>query len=130
MKRTVRIACAALTGLSMLAASGCVALAVGAVAGAGAYAYHSGKLTATLEASLDRSYDAARAALKDLELPEASTTKDAFEGKIVAKTADAKDVTVHLESKGEKVTDISIRIGTFGDEHKSTAILAKIREKL
>jgi hypothetical protein len=114
----------------MSSAGGCVALAVGAVAGAGAYAYHAGKLTATLDASLARSYDATRSALKDLELTEASATKDAFEAKVLAKTADAKDVTVRLEKKGETVTDISIRIGTFGDEPKSTAILAKIRERL
>ena len=131
MKHLHRIACAAVAGLAAaVSASGCVAVAAGAVAGAGVYAFHAGKLNATLDAPMDRSYDATRAALQDLELVEVSAVKDAFDAKVTAKTADAKDVTIRLEKVGETATDISIRIGTFGDEQKSTTILAEIRERL
>jgi hypothetical protein len=130
MKRILRAMGVVVTGVSLACAGGCVALAVGAAAGAGAYAYHAGKLTATLDGSLDESYEASRAALKSLEFTETSAAKDAFEGRIVAKMADNTDVKVGLEKKGEAATEITIRIGTFGDEAKSTAILADIRKRL
>jgi len=116
--------------MSLGALSGCAALVVGAAAGAGAYAYSTGKLTATLDAPLEASYDAARAACKALELRERSANKDAFEGKVDASTADNSDVTIRVTKLAEKSTQVTIRVGTFGDEHKSSAILAEMRKRV
>lgn len=112
------------------AAAGCVAVAAGAVVGAGAYAYHAGRLNSSLDAPLDRSYDAALAAVRDMEWTQVSTAKDTLDAKIVARTAEDKEVTVRLKRVTDEATDISIRIGGFGDERASTALLARIRGHL
>ncbi len=131
MNRSLRIVCAAMASVgTALGAGGCLAVAAGAVVGAGAYAYHAGKLNARLDASLDRSFEATRTALTDMGFTELSTAKDALTAHATAETADAKEVTVHLEKVADDATDISIRIGAFGDERKSTEVLAKIRERL
>ncbi len=123
------ILCAALCATPMI--GGCVAaVAAGAAAGAGTYAYVTGKLTATLEASLDDSYDASLKAVRDLEFNSVSSQKDVFEGWVKCQMADKTDVRIDLVKKADTVTEVRIRVGTFGDEKKSVTILDKIKANL
>lgn len=112
--------------------AGCLAVAAGAgaAAGVGTYAYVTGKLTATVDGSLDRAYDATAAALKSMEFNEVSKDKDAFQARFVSKMADGTEVKVDLVKKTEKSTEVNIRVGTFGDEKKSVAILDEIKKHL
>lgn len=121
------------TALAMMpAVAGCLAVAAGAgaAAGVGTYAYVTGKLTATLDASLERTYDATTEALRTMELREISREKDAFQARFVSKMADDTDVKIELVKKGEQSTEVKIRVGTFGDEKKSVAILDEIKRHL
>ncbi len=121
------------TTLALLALStGCTVLLVGGAvaAGAGGYAYVSGEARSTEAASLDRTWTAAKAAIKDLKFSVVGESKDALEGKLTARTAADKKVTVGLKKVSDKTTEVRIRVGTFGDETVSRMILEKIKQRL
>lgn len=112
--------------------AGCAVVAVGAAAGAGAagYAYVSGVLVSTESATLDRAWDATLAAMKDLQFPITSQRKDALQASLVARNAFDKKISIKLKKVSEQSTEVRIRVGTFGDETASRAILEKIKKRL
>ena len=113
-----------------LGAGGCLAIVAGAAAGAGTYLYLKGELTDTEEVPLDRAYEAAKAAVKDLEYRTKEQSKDALQARIVALEADGTEVHIKMESKGEKLTKFTVRIGVVGDESRSRLIMDKIKKHL
>jgi hypothetical protein len=108
--------------------SGCLVAAAGA--GAGAVAYVRGDLQATLDADLDHCVHAANRAVEQLEFAKVSEAKDALQGIIVARNAADKKIKIELNRAGDHQTKVSIRIGVFGDETISMAILDKLKAAL
>ena len=125
---------AAVTGLVLLAlvtSSGCVAVVAGAGVGAAvAVAYVRGDLDATLNASLDRSLQAAKKAVTQLQFAKVSENKDALQAIVVSRNAADKRIDIRLEKVTDAATKLKIRVGTFGDEALSLAILEKIKANL
>jgi uncharacterized protein YceK len=122
-------------GLAVLVAltGGCAAVVVGGVAAGGAvggYAYVNGEMQTTLEASMDRSWNAAQAAMKDLQFTIKERQKDAVQARLTASTAAGKSVVIKLKRVSDNVTDLRIRVGTFGDESLSQLITDKMRPHL
>jgi hypothetical protein len=111
---------------------GCVLLAVGAgaAAGAGTVAYLRGELQTTYAASLDQTWEAAQGALKDLNYRIISSQKDDPEGEIEAKRVGEDTVKIHVMISGPGTTLVKIRVGMFGDEKESRAINSKIASRL
>ena len=114
------------------ATSGCILFVAGAAAGAGAagYAYVNGVLKATEPASLDRVWSASIDAMKDLQYSVTKQAKDALTGNLTARTASDKKIEIELKKVSDNSTEISIRVGTFGDENLSRVILDKIKKRL
>lgn len=121
-----------LLGLALLLQTGCAVLLIGggAAAGVGGYAYVKGELKAVEKPSLDKVWDASLAAMQDLQFAVTSQAKDALTGKLVARTAQDKKVTVELKALPDGNTEIRVRVGTFGDEALSLVILDKIKKHL
>ena len=119
----------ALAAALLVLTSGCVVVIAGA-AGAGTVAYIRGGLSATLNERYDRVIGASNEAVDKLELAKIGEAKDAFSTVITARTAEDKKVTIKLTKEGDKTTKVQIRIGIFGDEEKSRAILEKINAGL
>lgn len=122
-----------LLAVSPLILTGCLAAAAvggAAAAGAGTVAYIKGELKATEEASLDKTWEATVGAVDELNFLLINKIKDAVSAELEAKTADNKTVKIELKRVTENLTDISIRIGTFGDETLSRYILSKIEARL
>lgn len=71
--------------------------------------------------------DATRVAIKELEFAKVSDNKDAFKALLVARTALDKKVEITIVNSGKNLTNIKIRVGVFGDEQLSLAILEKIK---
>jgi hypothetical protein len=116
-----------------LVLTGCLAAAAvggAAAAGAGTVAYIKGELKATEEASMDKTWKATVGAVDELNFLVINKIKDAVSAELEAKTADNKTVKIELKRVTENLTDISIRIGTFGDETLSRYILSKIEARL
>lgn len=109
--------------------SGCIVVAAGA-AGAGAVAYIRGELQATLSQTLEATDQAANKALTQLQLVKINETKDAFIAILTARTADDKKVEIKMTKVSAESTKVQIRVGVFGDETRSMAILDKIKANL
>jgi hypothetical protein len=109
---------------------GCAAawIAGGAAAGIGTYKYIKGELQSTEKVSLDKAYQATGKAMEDLKFTTTSKQKDAFDGEVIARRATGKKVTVKLKKQSDSVTEIKIRVGTFGDEYISKDILDTMKK--
>jgi Protein of unknown function (DUF3568) len=108
---------------------GCALFLVGgaAAAGAGTVAYVNGELKETEGVAYDTAYDATLAAMNDLQYAVTDKSKGPLTTKILARTSGDKKIQVTLEKQSATVTDICIRVGTFGDESLSRQILDKIK---
>jgi len=119
--------------VSPLILTGCLAAAAiggGAAAGAGTIAYIKGELKATAGYSIDETWAATVAAVDELEFIVINKVKDAVSAELKAKTADNKTVNIELKRIADNLTEIKIRVNTFGDEALSRYILNKIQSKL
>lgn len=86
----------------------------------------SGSISTSVAASLDRTFDAAKSAMGDMQYTTDRATKDALKGIIEAREADGRKVTTTVTRRADDITDISISVGTMGDEAKARMILDKI----
>lgn len=102
----------------------------GAAATAGTMAYVEGDLDTTYAVPLDRTWNAAMAALKDARLRVVDQKKDSAHATIKARREDHTPVTVSLHQAGPNTTSVKIRVGTFGDEEGSRAINRRIAAHL
>ena len=108
---------------------GCALFLVGgaAAAGAGTVAYVSGELKETENVAYETAYNAALAAMSDLQYTVVDKSRHLLTIKIVARTIGDKRIQVMLDKQSASVTDIRIRVGTFGDESLSRQILDKLK---
>ena len=109
--------------------TGCVLFVAGAAAaaGVGTYAYVNGELKGSEAVSLDKAWDASQAAMKDLEFPITTKSKDALQAELTARNSADKKIVIALKKVSDGATEIRIRVGTFGDESLSQLILEKIK---
>jgi len=119
-----------LSGALLAMQSGCLVVAAAAGTGA-AVAYVRGDTEANLEGNPGQVVAAANAALKeDLKLALVSSSVTSLDGTVIARTADDTKVDVTIKSTGDKSSNVSVRIGTFGDQALSAQILEKIKARL
>ena len=119
--------------VSPLILTGCLAAAAvggGAVAGAGTIAYIKGELKSTEGYSIDETWAATVAAIDELQFIVINKVKDAVSAELKAQTADNKTVNIELKRIANNLTEIKIRVDTFGDEALSRYILNKIQANL
>jgi L-fucose isomerase-like protein len=120
----------ALLGVLLLINSGCAAVLVGSGAGAGTVAYVMGELKSTEEASLNKARQATQKALEDLEFVITSEKKEPYSAEFVAYETNDTKIVVKLKRLTGKFTEISIRVGLFGDESLSQLFLERVRKNL
>ncbi|MBL0715630.1 MAG: DUF3568 family protein [Desulfosarcina sp.] len=121
---------AVLIGGLMLQTTGCAVLLIGGAAAGAAAAgvmYHEGELKADLDAPPATVIKATERAFRDLIWSKESARSSATDGLATARTATGKEVTVTVNRKTESVSQIGIRIGTFGDENLSRLLYDKIK---
>lgn len=92
--------------------------------------YATGNLSATLNANVQKSYDASLKALEQLQITPAEKAQDSLGAKIVAKTAADKKITISLKRTNDVLTAIVIEVGFVGDNTISQTIYTKIVENL
>jgi len=125
----VRAGVAALLLGTLALSTGCVAVVAAGAAGAGV-AWVRGALQTTLEAPLDRAFAAANAAVREMQLAKVSDRKSSVDAQVVARTALDKKIEITLKRAGDRSTQLDIRVGVFGDEALSLAVLEKIKANL
>jgi hypothetical protein len=109
---------------------GCAAAVVGGAAGAGAVMYSKGELKSAENASLDRVYDAAVDTMKSMNFDVINEDKNQLDAKLVAKADNGDNIDIKLEQKPNDITEMKIRVGSFGNEDQARVIQEKIRERL
>ena len=112
------------------ALSGCLAAAAGAAVGFGVYAYERGELRADVPGSLEDTYEATLTTFEELGLPIVQWSRDAFGAQIRASQVQGGEVVVDLTKESSRLTQVSVRAGSFGDERKARCILKKINRHL
>jgi hypothetical protein len=97
--------------------SGCVAALIGVGAGVGiaSYKYIEGNLIRDYPLAYHQAWDATNRALENRLISITNSQDEGDKGTIEAVRKDGKKVTIKLTDKGQGVTSISVRVGTFGD---------------
>jgi hypothetical protein len=121
--------------MAALANGGCLAAALGGVAAAGGvagYAYYKGGLAQEFNGDLDTSWAATKASLQELGLPVSVEKREKAGGSIDSRTGDGQAIRISFTSITPRIpaegprTDISVRVGLFGDRATSDRILAQL----
>lgn len=99
-------------------------------AGAGAVAYVRGDLDATLDGTLEQAVRAANRAAEALKFAKVSEKTDALQSTLVLRNAADRKIEVRLDRASDRVTKIKIRVGVFGDEALSLAVLDQVKAAL
>ncbi len=111
---------------------GCAAaLVAGAAAGGTTYAWYKGEARTSLPHDVPTVFKAAERVLEqELKVRILSRRYDATAGVIEAERADGKAIKVSLNLSGERVTNVRVRVGTFGDKKWSNLFLDKLKARL
>jgi hypothetical protein len=124
-----------LVALAMAAFStgGCLWIAAGAAGGAAVgYAYSKGKYSQAFHAGFDDTWAATHAGLIDLGMPVIKEGREGSEGWVETTAADGSKVRLTLEVMASKVptdgpmTQVGVRVATFGDPLLSDRILGQV----
>ena len=124
-----RLAIAILMSFCILGSSGCALLLVGGAAGAGT-AYIKGELKDKVYASPAQTRNAIARAIKNLELKPIQVDTDKLSGTVILETGAQQKITVRYKKLNDTSTQISIRVGVFGDENLSRALLEQIKDEM
>lgn len=98
----------------MLLTNGCIALVVGAGAGAGTFAYVNGQLSRTYHASYEKTYAVSHQILTDLKQPILEETTDGTQTTIRSERVDGTPMTVRLRIIDPDWTEVTVRTGYVG----------------
>ena len=109
---------------------GCIAVVAGAAGAGSAVAYTTGKMTAEVPTSLERTEKATREAIRQLGFAQVSEKADALNAVFICRTALDKRVRIELGRVGDGITRVEIRVGVFGDEPVSQSVLERIKSDL
>ncbi|MFC1819906.1 DUF3568 family protein [Thermodesulfobacteriota bacterium] len=103
-----------------------IAFLAGAAAGVSGYKYYKGSLTVIYQAQYMKTWDASIKAMEEMGFNIEDKKQELSTGKIEARLADNKPVTVSVKYKSSQETEVTIRVGLFGDENASNVIKDKI----
>lgn len=98
----------------------------------GSYLYESGRLESLETAKLDKTWQAALDAVKDLELTLTETQKDALEATLEAEQANGRPVTVKLFRVDDGTTRVQVKAGSVfaADESVGEVVLRTLRKRI
>ena len=117
--------------LLLLNMYGCAALLVGAGAGAGTAVWLSGKLTQEFHASYERTVEAAKAALKSLDLEIKKEEREENVTQLRSEYTDGKEIWIDIRKVAEDSTKVEVRVGAVSpDKAASDKILKRIQAYL
>jgi len=116
----------------LLALWGCAATLVGAGAGAGVgtYSYIKGELNVTYAKEYREVVSATEKTVRNLGFSLQGETKDKLMCRIKAKMADGTVVKLYVDRASEKITQLRIKVGLFGNKDVSLQIMRAIEKKM
>jgi hypothetical protein len=120
------------TSLISLALNGCAIAILGgaAAAGAGGYAWYSGELKSSESVAYDKAIVGVQAAMKQMGYTTTVTEKSGLRTKLTFRGSGDERVVITVNKISDSVSEIGVRVGTFGDQTRSVHIMDSIRNKL
>lgn len=115
--------------LLILLSTGCAAAVVGGAAAVGTYTYVAGQLKYTHNGNLENTYQAGLKACSTLNLMILKQDKKLSTASLRVKEGD-RDIWIKFKATSSTTTEVSIRVGYFGDEVASKRIHEAIRNNL
>jgi hypothetical protein len=100
--------------MHLLLSTGCIALVVGAGAGAGTFAYVDGQLNRTYQANYQTTYEVCKGILQDMKQPILEEKSDGTQTTIKSKRVDETPMTVKVRIIDPDWTEVSVRTGYIG----------------
>lgn len=118
-----------LLGLLALVLSGCVVAGITAL-GAG-IVYVSGEARQSYAATVDQTHQAVLTAMDEMGLIKLEETHQGADWRIrTRRPTDAADVKIRIRRGGESLTEVSVRVGLWGDKEYSTQLLEAVGKNL
>ena len=115
---------------TVLTSSGCFALLLGGAAGAAGVVYIQGVLEKNFDSSLKDAHEATLKALKSEGIFIKTDELNVANSEVKGEFADGEKIQVNIEALTEKSSKVKVRVGVFGDEAKSNAIMSAIEKRL
>ncbi len=100
--------------MHLLLSTGCIALVVGAGAGAGTFAYIDGQLSRTYQANYETTYKVCKGILQDMKQPILEEKTDGTQTMIKSQRVDETPMTVKVRIIDPDWTEVSVRTGYIG----------------
>ena len=100
--------------MHLLLSTGCIALVVGAGAGAGTFAYVNGKLSRTYQANYETTYAVCKGILEDMKQPILEEKTDGIQTTISSQRADKTPMIITVRIIDPEWTEVSVRTGHIG----------------
>jgi hypothetical protein len=94
--------------------TGCIALVVGAGAGAGTFAYVDGQLSRTYQANYQTTYQVCKGILADMKQPVLEEKTDGIQTTIRSQRFDETPMTITVRIIDPEWTEVSVRTGHIG----------------
>ena len=110
LKRLYVIICT----MHLLLSTGCIAIVVGAGAGAGTFAYVNGNLSRTYQANYETAYKVCKGILEDMKQPILEEKTDGTQTTIRSQRADETPMAITVRIIDPQWTEISVRTGHIG----------------
>ncbi|HOP46941.1 MAG TPA: DUF3568 family protein [Desulfobacteraceae bacterium] len=117
----------------LLLIAGCgpiILFGAGTAAGIAGYKYYKGALTVIFEASFMETWNATLKTVEDMKLEIESSEHKISTGNIKAKYPDNTPLSISIEYRTLKETEVEIRVGLLGDKDASLDIKERIRKVL
>ena len=132
MQKIRRISAIALLVLVCGSGTGCVALALAGVAGAASLgaAFYMGEYEGYLAANPPQITDAAGDVLRNMNVNIVFEGSSWDHGKLEGTLASKDEIVIKVKKKSEQMSQISVRIGVFGNERLSASIYNQIKARL
>jgi hypothetical protein len=111
-----------------LVVGACTSTGSGAAGGPG-FAWFRGAFEGNVDGTTSELTRAAEQALRDLDMKHIEASSTEIDGKVTGRSALDKEVKITIKRTTDKVSWVSVRVGSFGDEALSQRIFEMIRGK-
>jgi hypothetical protein len=127
---TKRIFCIAASLAIACALNGCVALGIGAAGAAGGVSYAEGRASSTLDASMERVYNASLAELEAQKLPIKHKAIEGDSADINAENSVGDEIRIDIVAKGDAASVLNVRVGLTGNREAESDLLQAIKRRV
>lgn len=122
--------CIAATLLAAGALNGCIALGIGAAGAAGGVSYAEGRASSTVDASVERVYNASLATLAAQKLPIKHKELGVDRADINSEYANGDEIRIDISGKGSTTSVLNVRVGLTGNRELESELLEAIKKRV